>query len=143
MPDRVVNADAQVMRVAADENADLFWALRGGGGELWRSDVLGTGVAPHRHDRPRRCHFLPRRPGCTGTCWWRDAISDAPDELTTTLNLMGAVKPLPLLPEAVHGSRVAVVAACYAGDLDTGEAAVADLRRLGDPITDLVAPCPT
>ena len=40
---------------------------------------------------------------------WRNAITDAPDELTTTLNLIGAVPPLPFLPEAVHGSRVAVV----------------------------------
>jgi hypothetical protein len=73
---------------------------------------------------------------------WRDAITDAPDELTTTLNLIGAAPPLPFLPGAVHGTRVAVVIACYAGELDKGEAAVSAFRRLGDPIADILAPIP-
>ena len=73
---------------------------------------------------------------------WRDAIADAPDELTTMINLTAA-PPLPFLPEAVHGGRVAVVIACYAGDIDKGEAAVAALRSLGDPIADCWRPCPT
>jgi FAD/FMN-containing dehydrogenase len=138
----IVDADAQVMRVAADENADLFWALRGGGGNF--GVVTSLELALHRIGPTvlGGAIFYPGDQAAQVLAGWRDAISDAPDELTTTLNLVGAVPPLPFLPEAVHGSRVAVVAACYAGDLDTGEAAVADLRRLGDPIADLVAPMP-
>ena len=57
------------------------------------------------------------------------------------INLTSA-PPLPFLPEGVHGRRVAVVLACYAGDVDKGEVAVASLRRLGDPIADILAPMP-
>jgi hypothetical protein len=68
-------------------------------------------------------------------------IAHAPDELNSMINLTAA-PPLPFLPESVHGKRVAVVIACYAGDIDSGEAAVASLRRLGDPIADVLAPMP-
>ncbi len=68
-------------------------------------------------------------------------MADAPDELASLINLTAA-PPLPFLPESVYGSRVAVVLACYAGDIDKGEAAVAALRRLGNPIADLLAPIP-
>ena len=136
----VVNADAQVMRVAADENPDLFWALRGGGGNF--GVVTSLELAVHRVGPTvlGGAIFYPGDQAAQVISGWRDAITDAPDELTTTLNLIGAVPPLPFLPEAVHGSRVAVVIACYAGDLDIGEAAVAPLRRLGDPIADVLAP---
>ena len=65
-----------------------------------------------------------------------------PTSSRSTINLIGAAPPLPFLPESVHGSRVAVVLACYAGDMDKGEAAVAALRRLGNPIADVLAPIP-
>ena len=139
----VVNADAQVMRVAADENPDLFWALRGGGGNF--GVVTSLELAVHRVGATvlGGAVFYPGDQAAQVISGWRDAISDAPDELTSTLNLIGAVPPLPFLPEAVHGSR------CRGGSapvtpaiMDIGEAAVAALRRLGDPIADLLAPMP-
>ncbi len=138
----LVNADAQVMRVAADENPDLFWALRGGGGNF--GVVTSFELAVHRVGATvlGGAIFYPGDQAAQVISGWRDAISDAPDELTSTLNLIGAVPPLPFLPEAVHGSPLAAVVACYAGDLDIGEAAVAALRRLGDPIADLLGPMP-
>jgi FAD/FMN-containing dehydrogenase len=138
----VVNADAQVMRASADENPELFWALRGGGGNF--GVVTSMELAVH-HVGPTilgGAIFYPGDQAPQVISGWRDAITGAPDELTTTFNLMGAVPPLPFLPEAVHGSPVAVVIACYAGDIDTGETAVAALRRLGDPIADVLAPIP-
>ena len=138
----VVNADAQVMKVTAEENPDLFWALRGGGGNF--GVVTSLELAVHRVGPTvlGGAIFYPGDQAAQVISGWRNAITDAPDELTTTLNLIGAVPPLPFLPEADHGSRVVVVIACYAGDLDVGEAAVAPLRRLGDPIADVLAPSP-
>ena len=83
--------------------------------------------------------FYPGDQAAQVVAGWREAIAHAPDELTSMINLTAA-PPLPFLPEAVHGKRVAVVIACYAGDIDSGEAAVASLRRLGDPIADVLAP---
>jgi FAD/FMN-containing dehydrogenase len=138
----VINADAQVVRAAEDENPELFWALRGGGGNF--GVVTSLELAVH-HVNPTvlgGAIFYPGDQAAQVISGWRDAITDAPDELTSTLNLMGAAPPVPFLPEAVHGSRVAVVVACYAGDIDLGETAVAALRRLGDPIVDVLAPMP-
>jgi FAD/FMN-containing dehydrogenase len=137
----VVNADAQLMRVAAEENPDLLWALRGGGGNF--GVVTSLELAVHRVGTTVLGGpiFYPGDQAQQVIPGWRDVISDAPDELTSAIFLATAA-PLPFLPEAVHGKRVAVLLACYAGDVDTGEAAVAALRRLGDPIADLLAPMP-
>jgi FAD/FMN-containing dehydrogenase len=138
----VVNADAQVLRAAADENPELFWALRGGGGNFGVVTSLELAVHPVGTTVLGGAVFYPGDQAVQVISGWRDAITGAPEELTTTLNLIGAVPPLPFLPEAVHGSRVVAVIACYAGDTDLGEAAVAPLRSLGDPIVDLLAPMP-
>jgi len=138
---QIVNADAQVVRVSADENPELFWALRGGGGNF--GVVTSLDLSVHRVGPTvlGGVIFYPGHQAAQVISAWRDAIGNAPDELTSMINFTAA-PPLPFLPEAVHGSRVAVVLACYAGDPDKGEAAVAALRRLGDPIADVLAPLP-
>jgi FAD/FMN-containing dehydrogenase len=137
----VVNADAQLMRAAAEENPDLLWALRGGGGNF--GVVTSLELAVHRIGTTVLAGpiFYPGDQAQQVISGWREVIPDAPDELTSGIFLATAA-PLPFLPEAVHGERVAVLLACYAGDVNTGEAAVGALRRLGDPITDLLAPMP-
>ena len=138
----VVNADAQIVRTSAEENPDLFWALRGGGGNFGVVASMELAVHPVGPTVLGGAIFYSGDQAAQVMSGWRDAIHDAPHELTTTLNLIGAAPPLPFLPEAVHGARVAVVIACYAGDLDKGEGAVSALRRLGDPIADILAPIP-
>jgi FAD/FMN-containing dehydrogenase len=138
----VVNADGQVIRASADENRDLFWALRGGGGNFGVVTSMELAVHPVGPTILGGAIFYPGDQAAQVMSGWRDANTNAPDELTTTLNLVGAAPPLPFLPEALHGTPIAVVIACYAGDLGSGEAAVAALRRLGDPIADVLAPIP-
>jgi FAD/FMN-containing dehydrogenase len=138
----VVNADAQIVRASAEENPDLFWALRGGGGNFGVVTSMELAVHPIGPTVLGGAIFYPGDQAAQVISGWRDAIIDAPDELTTTLNLIGAAPALPFLPGAVHGTRVAVVIACYAGELDKGEAAVTAFRRLGDPIADILAPIP-
>jgi FAD/FMN-containing dehydrogenase len=119
----------------------LFWALRGGGGNFGVVTSLELAVHPVGPTVLGGVIFYSADQAAQVISGWREAAADAPEELTSMINLTAA-PPLPFLPESVHGSRVAVVIACYAGDLDKGEAAVAGLRRLGDPIADVLAPMP-
>jgi FAD/FMN-containing dehydrogenase len=137
----VVTVDGDVVRADPYENPDLFWGLRGGGGNFgvvtsfeYRlhevgPTVLGGPIFFALEDGPEVLRF------------YRDFIDAAPDELTTILNLRPA-PPLPFLPEDMHGQPVVTVAVCYAGDIDCGEALLAPLRRCATPLVDAVAPRP-
>ena len=74
------------------------------------------------------------------TDFYLDYVKDLPDELTTAL-LHWNAPPAPFLPESIHGQRVAIIAACYAGAAEAGEGVVAPIRAL-KPAVDLLAPLP-
>jgi FAD/FMN-containing dehydrogenase len=137
----VVTADGEFLRTSAGEHADLFWGLRGGGGNFgvvtsfeYRLHPVGpivlAGVILHPAARARDV-----------LGFYRDYIASAPDELTTIVVLRMA-PPAPFLPPGVHGQPVVVIGACYAGPVEEGERAVAPLRRFGDPLVDLIRPTP-
>jgi FAD/FMN-containing dehydrogenase len=133
----VVTADGGI--VTADE--ELLYGLRGGGGNFgivtafeYRLHAVGPTVlaGPLYHaleDGPELLRF------------YRDFIAAAPDELTTIVNLRQA-PPLPALPPELHGRPVVTIAACWAGDPEDGERALAPLRAYGRPLIDLIAPRP-
>ena len=137
----VVTVDGELVRASEDENADLFWGLRGGGGNFgivtsFEYDlhevgptVLGGPLYFALEDAPEVLRF------------YRDFIADSPDELTTILNLRMA-PPLPFIPEDVHGQPVLTVAVCHAGDIERGEALLEPLRRCATPLVDAIAPRP-
>jgi FAD/FMN-containing dehydrogenase len=121
----VVTADARSLRASAAENADLFWALRGGGGNFGIvtrfelrlhpvGSVLG-GYLAYRGEHARE--FLR---------FYRDFMAAAPDGLVVELNLFG------------HGEPTVVAIACYAGDAREGERVLAPMRSFGPPIADTV-----
>jgi FAD/FMN-containing dehydrogenase len=137
----VVTAQGELVRASEGENADLFWAIRGGGGNFgivtafeFRAHEIGTevlsGLIVHSFDNARE--LLEK---------YRDFASNAPDELTCWTVLRQA-PPLPFLPEEVHGTEVVVFALCYLGDMQAGEQAIAELRGFGEPIADVVGPHP-
>jgi FAD/FMN-containing dehydrogenase len=130
----VVTADGEFLRTSAGEHADLFWGLRGGGGNFgvvtsfeYRLHPVGpivlAGVILHPAARARDV-----------LGFYRDYIASAPDELTTIVVLRMA-PPAPFLPPGVHGQPVVVIGACYAGPVEEGERAVAR-RRFGEPLVD-------
>jgi FAD/FMN-containing dehydrogenase len=137
----VVTADAQLRKACATENPDLFWALRGGGGNF--------GVATAFEFELREVgplvlaglvvHSLDGAEALMSD--YRQLLSQAPDELTCWVVLRTA-PPLPFLPAEWHGRKVLIFAMCYTGDLSDGERATAGLRALGDPIVDVVGPTP-
>src|SRR4030095_11472061 len=136
----VVTANGEFVTADDRENADLFWALRGGGGNFgvvtsfkFRLHAVGPyvlgGGAYFSWNRVRKV-----------TDFYLDYVTNLPDELTTALFYWTA-PAAPFLPESIHGQNVAIIAACYAGAVDVGEKVVAPIRALG-PTADLLAPLP-
>lgn len=130
----VVTADGEVLAVDAEHHPDLFWAIRGGGGNFgvvtgftFRlfevSEVVGGMLV-----LPATPHVL---------AGFVDAAGRAPDELTTIVTVLPC-PPLPFVPESVHGSTVLLTQLAYAGDPTAGEQAIAPFRALATPIADLI-----
>ena len=137
----LVTADGQVVRASADAEPDLFWGLRGGGGNFgvvtsfeYQAHELGPIVLAGLVG-------YPLEEGREVLHKYRDVVADAPDELTTIVTVR-RVPALSAYPEAHHGRPVVNVGACYAGDPARGEEVVRPLRELGTPLYDSLAPQP-
>jgi FAD/FMN-containing dehydrogenase len=137
----VVTAEGDVLRASADEHPDLFWALRGGGGNFgvvtsfdFRLHPLGPEVlaGPVLWDAADAGEVLR---------FYRDFVHDGPDELGTVLRF-GTAPPLPDIPASLHWRPVLIVASCYAGPVQEAERVLRPLRAFGAPLLDLVGPTP-
>ncbi len=138
---RVVLADGSVVVASESENSDLFWGLRGGGGNF---GVVTSFEFQAHAVGPEILSGLIVHPFSDATevlRAYRDFVKDAPDELTVWTVLRKA-PPLPFLPEDVHGTEIVILAAMYTGDISDGEAALAPLRAIGNPIADVIGPQP-
>jgi FAD/FMN-containing dehydrogenase len=137
----VVTADSHLITADAGRNPDLFWGIRGGGGnfgivtsfEFRLASLEPSVLAGMVFYAADEAHEVLRR--------YRAYAAGAPEEVTTIVSLRIA-PPAPYLPEHVHGKKVIGVGVCYAGEPLAGEAAIAPLRRLGTPLADIVAPKP-
>jgi FAD/FMN-containing dehydrogenase len=134
----VVTADGELLRVDAETHPDLFWAIRGGGGNfgvatrfLFRLHEVGTIVGGML--------ILPATPEVIHS--FIAEAEAAPEELSTIANVMSA-PPMPFLPLEVHGRLVVMALMCYAGDPEAGEGVLARFRALATPIVDRVMPMP-
>ncbi len=135
----VVLADGRTVRASADEHADLYWALRGGGGNFG----VVTSFELRLHDLGPEVYGLnvayPLEDAARVLAGWRDAVADAPDELSTA----GLIWSLPVvdeLPEALRGLPYVGVAGMWAGDPEAGERATRQLRELATPLVDMSGP---
>ncbi|SDE77063.1 FAD-binding oxidoreductase [Ruegeria marina] len=137
----VVTADGEIIICNDSQNADLFWALRGGGGNFgvvtsfhFRLHELGPEVMSGLIVHP-----IADAPSLLGKL---TSITDSADDALTVWTVMRKAPPLPFLPEEWHGKEVLIFAACYAGDMAEGEKAMAGLRALGNPVVDVIGPHP-
>jgi FAD/FMN-containing dehydrogenase len=135
----VVLADGRQVRASADEHADLFWALRGGGGNFG----VMTSFELSLHELGPEVFALnvayPVEDAKRVLAGWRDAVADAPDELSTA----GMIWSLPVvdeLPEQLRGAPYVGVAGMWAGDPAEGERATRTLRELATPLVDMSGP---
>ncbi|WP_269931813.1 FAD-binding oxidoreductase [Aminobacter sp. HY435] len=137
----VVTADGELVRASNAEHPDLFWAIRGGGGNF--GVVTAFEFKLHKLG-PQVLSGLVVHPFADAKAIlqeYRAALEDAPDELTCWAVARQA-PPLPFLPAEWHWKEVLVLAMCYSGDLAAGEKATARLRGIGQPIVDVVGPNP-
>jgi len=134
----VVTADGLVLEVDADHHPDLFWAIRGGGGNFG----VVTRFRFRLHEMPEVYGGMLVLPGSAEVVAGFVALAaEAPDSLSTILNVMVA-PPMPFLPEQVHGSLIAMALVCNAGPADEGERVLAPFRALAEPLADLVSAMP-
>jgi FAD/FMN-containing dehydrogenase len=137
----LVTADGSVVRASATEHPDLFWAVRGGGGNFGVATAFELALHPVGPTVLGGVVFYPGEQASDVMSRWRDLLPDLPDELSSLVNLTTA-PPAPFIPEPWHYRKVAAVVACWAGDPEEGEPVVKPLRALGTPITDLLGPIP-
>ncbi len=136
----VVLADGRTVSAGAGEHHDLFWALRGGGGNfgvVTRFDfqlhpVSGVLAGMVMHPMARARAMLQ---------FFRELTAEAADELTALFSFMTA-PPAPFIPAHLHGSPMVAIAVCWAGDLERGAAALRPLRTFGPPAVDAIAEMP-
>lgn len=132
----VVTADGQLRRVDAESHPDLFWAIRGGGGNF--------GVATRFQFRTHQVDtvvggmlILPATPDVIAS--FIAEAEAAPEELSIIANAMFA-PPMPFIPEAYHGRLIFLLMPVYAGEAEAGERAMAPFRALATPLADMVRP---
>ncbi len=138
---RLVDASGKLLKVDRNEHPDLYWAIRGGGGNFGivtefefdlhaAGPMVLTGLVAH-----------PFKDFVAVVKEYQRALDAAPDEMTCWV-VSRKAPPLPFLPEQWHGKEVAILAMCYVGAVDAGESAMAAFRRIGNPIAEAVGPAP-
>jgi FAD/FMN-containing dehydrogenase len=137
----VVTAEGSILRASTDDHPDLFWALRGGGGNFGVVTTFQFALHPVGPTVMAGPVLWEADDTTEVLRFYRDFAAEAPDELGTVVTL-GTVPPLPVIPEQLHWRPAIAVDCTYSGPVDDGERAVRDLRRLGTPLLDLVAPTP-
>lgn len=135
---RVVLADGSIVNASSIENPDLFWAIRGGGGNFGIVTEFEFRLAPVKMIYGGALVLPASREVLRGVL---DYATAAPDDLSVIVNLMHA-PPAPFIPEDRLGQPSIMVLACWTGDLDAGERVMAPLRALATPIADAVGPMP-
>jgi len=130
-----------MVHASTDENADLYWALRGGGGNFGVVTSFEYSLHPVGPTVAGGLVFYDGDEADAVLRGWREWLPSAPDELTTLVNLLIA-PPAPFIPEAWHGKRLIAIAGVHAGSVDDGLEAFAPVRSLGEPVADLIGPIP-
>jgi FAD/FMN-containing dehydrogenase len=137
----IVTADGRLLRASEEEHPDLFWALRGGGGNFG----VVTSFEFRLHSVGPIVLAGPILWGASDVGevlrFYRDFTRNAPDELGTVVRF-GSAPPLPGIPEDLHWRPVVMVGTCYAGSIKDGERALRPLRAFCTPLLDLVGPTP-
>jgi FAD binding domain/Berberine and berberine like len=137
----LVTADGNLVTASADENAELFWGIRGGSGNFG----VVTSFTYRLHDvgplvygglmacAPDRAEAVMR--------WFRDNLPDSPEDLGAAVAFMSA-PPEPFVPQEMHFQPAVGIVICWTGDHEEGERLIAPLREVAQPAVDMVQPMP-
>ncbi len=137
----IVTSDGRLLRASPTENADLFWGIRGGGGNFgivtsfeFQLHAVGPQVMAG-------LIFYPYNNAEKVLKFYREFTAHAPDELGT-MAVLRMAPPAPFLPKQIHGQPVVGIAVCYTGRIEHAEQVVRPLKEFGSPLADLIAPKP-
>jgi FAD/FMN-containing dehydrogenase len=137
----MVTADGEFIRASEDEHSELFWALRGGGGNFGIVTSFEFALHPVGPTVLAGPVFWSTDDTAAALRFYRDFVRDAPDELGTVVRL-GTIPPLSVVPEELHWRPAVAINACYEGPVEEGESVLRPLREHGTPLLDLVSPKP-
>jgi FAD/FMN-containing dehydrogenase len=136
----VVTADGRFLVASEDENDDLFWALRGGGGNFGVVTSFKFRVHPVKDIYGGPMFFELRHAGAI-LRFFREFIAEAPEELGA-FPAFQIAPPLPFIPEDRHGDTFLAMVACWAGPLDQGPRALQPFHDLAPVVAEFVGPMP-
>lgn len=137
----VITADGELVRASEEENVDLFWGVRGGGGNfgiVTDFEFRLNPVGPYVVAGPV---FWPMEDAPKVLRFYRDWIADCPDELMT-IAVQRRAPVLPFVPPDLVGKHVIAIVACYAGPVEEGEPVLRTLKQFGSPVLDFCQPKP-
>lgn len=137
----LITAEGELVRASKDQNADLFWGVRGGGGNfgiVTEFEFRLNPVGPYVMAGPV---FWPMENAPEVLRFYRDWIADAPDELMT-IAVQRRAPALPIIPLDLVGKHVVAIVACYTGPVEEGERVLRPLKEFGSPVLDLCRPKP-
>jgi FAD/FMN-containing dehydrogenase len=137
----LVTAAGRLVRASEREHPELFWGVRGGGGNFGVVTAFQYRLHPVGPTVLAGPLFFAAADARELLRFYRDFAESAPDELTTVVNLRRA-PALPFIPEHLHGVPVITVVVCWSGAIEEGERALEPLRRHGRPLLDLIVPKP-
>jgi len=137
----VVTAEGELVTASEDQNADLFWGIRGGGGNFGIVTDFEFRLNPLGPEVMAGPVFWPMEDAPEVMRFYRDWIADCPDELMTII-VQRRAPALPVVPPELVGRLVIAVAACYAGPVEDGERVLRPLKGFGSPVLDLCKPKP-
>jgi hypothetical protein len=137
----LVTADGRVLKASADENPDLYWAIRGGGGNFGIVTTFTFELYEVGPEVAFAATFYPLEDAGQIMRGWREYVEGAPDEVTSVCVTL-TFPANPELPEAIHDRPVIIVGGVYVGDVDAGLSEMQPLRELGTPLFDMSGPTP-
>ncbi|HEX4953106.1 MAG TPA: FAD-binding oxidoreductase [Thermoanaerobaculia bacterium] len=133
----LVTAEARLVRASADENPDLFWGLRGGGGNFGVVTGIDYALQPVGPEVVGGVVAWPASAAPEVLELYRTMAEQAPRELTL-VSFIRPAPPAPWLPKATHGQPIVAILACHSGGLEEGERAVAAIKSFGTPVGDVL-----
>ena len=131
----IVTADGQKLNASESENADLFWAIRGGGGNFGVITMFEFALHPVGPQVMFCAPIYPLEAGAGPIRFWRDFVADKNDKVGSTVEF-STVPEDDEFPREFWGKRVFTIASVYAGDADEGEKLLQPLREQGELVTD-------
>lgn len=138
---QVVCADGKVRTASADSDPDLYWAIRGGGGNFGVVTAFTFRLHPHGPIVAFAGVMYPAEDVASVVRGWRDYVLEAPREVTS-ITVTFTFPPDPHMPEVVHNRPVTIVGGVYVGDVEEGMQVLQPLRELGTPLLDISQPMP-